>query len=155
MEMDRGVMLRRVFPIHLGRVPARASNAAGWKVDQQPGMGAGNAVRVDPGGEIPACDDGAVRADDRRVLDPSVEPAARRVRGEQQRVAVARAIAGIPSIVLADEPTGNLDTENGRIIMDILARLNREGSTICLITHEPRWVESGRRVLHLLNGHLR
>jgi putative ABC transport system ATP-binding protein len=72
--------------------------------------------------------------------------------GEQQRVAVARAIAGAPSIVLADEPTGNLDTENGQIIMDLLAKLNREGSTICLITHEPRWIEPSRRILHLLNG---
>lgn len=72
--------------------------------------------------------------------------------GEQQRVAVARALAGTPSILLADEPTGNLDTENGQAIMSLLSELHTEGSTICLITHEPRWIERDRRVIRLLNG---
>jgi len=72
--------------------------------------------------------------------------------GEQQRVAVARALAGTPSILLADEPTGNLDIENGQSIMSLLSDLHAEGSTVCLITHEPRWIEPGRRVIGLLNG---
>jgi putative ABC transport system ATP-binding protein len=72
--------------------------------------------------------------------------------GEQQRVAVARALAGTPSILLADEPTGNLDTENGQSIMSLLSELHADGSTVCLITHEPRWIESGRKVISLPNG---
>ncbi len=61
--------------------------------------------------------------------------------GQQQRVAVARALAGSPSILLADEPTGNLDSKNGEAVMHLLADLHREGSTICMVTHDPRFAK--------------
>ncbi len=60
--------------------------------------------------------------------------------GQQQRVAMARAIVGKPAILLADEPTGNLDSKNAEAVMELLAALHREGSKICTVTHDPRWV---------------
>ncbi|HET7231695.1 MAG TPA: ABC transporter ATP-binding protein [Longimicrobium sp.] len=72
--------------------------------------------------------------------------------GQQQRVAVARAIAGKPSILLADEPTGNLDSTNGEAVMDLLAGLHREGATICMVTHDPRYAEHAARTIHLFDG---
>jgi putative ABC transport system ATP-binding protein len=74
--------------------------------------------------------------------------------GQQQRVAVARAIAGEPAILLADEPTGNLDSENGRQVMDLLAELHRAGATICMVTHDPRYAEDARRAVHLFDGRM-
>jgi putative ABC transport system ATP-binding protein len=74
--------------------------------------------------------------------------------GQQQRVAVARAIAGEPAILLADEPTGNLDSENGRQVMDLLIELNRAGSTICMVTHDPRYAEDALRAVHLFDGRM-
>jgi putative ABC transport system ATP-binding protein len=74
--------------------------------------------------------------------------------GQQQRVAVARAIAGEPAILLADEPTGNLDSENGRQVMDLLAELHAAGSTICIVTHDPRYAHDAARAVHLFDGHL-
>src|SRR5437879_359530 len=72
--------------------------------------------------------------------------------GQQQRVAVARALAGRPSILLADEPTGNLDSRNGEAVMELLQDLHREGATICMVTHDPRFVKHAQREIHLFDG---
>jgi putative ABC transport system ATP-binding protein len=72
--------------------------------------------------------------------------------GQQQRVAVARAIVGDPSIVLADEPTGNLDSRNGEAVMTLLRDLNRQGATICMVTHDPRYAKHADRSVHLFDG---
>ena len=72
--------------------------------------------------------------------------------GQQQRVAVARALAGKPSILLADEPTGNLDSKNGEAVMDLLRDLHREGATICMVTHDPRFARHADRQVHLFDG---
>lgn len=74
--------------------------------------------------------------------------------GQQQRVAVARALAGGPEILLADEPTGNLDSENGERVMGILADLHKDGATICMVTHDERYSHSAPRVIHLFDGKL-
>jgi putative ABC transport system ATP-binding protein len=72
--------------------------------------------------------------------------------GQQQRVAVARAVAGTPSILLADEPTGNLDSKNGEAVMELLRELHGEGATICMVTHDPRYAKSAERSIHLFDG---
>jgi putative ABC transport system ATP-binding protein len=72
--------------------------------------------------------------------------------GQQQRVAVARALAGTPSILLADEPTGNLDSRNAEAVMDLLRGLHREGATICMVTHDPRFARHAERTIHLFDG---
>ncbi|HSB14919.1 MAG TPA: ABC transporter ATP-binding protein [Bryobacteraceae bacterium] len=72
--------------------------------------------------------------------------------GQQQRVAVARALAGGPSILLADEPTGNLDSANGQAVMDLLSDLHRQGATICMVTHDPRYALCADRSVHLFDG---
>ena len=72
--------------------------------------------------------------------------------GQQQRVAVARALAGAPSILLADEPTGNLDSKNGEAVMNLLKELHAEGSTICMVTHDPRFAAHAERQVHLFDG---
>ncbi len=72
--------------------------------------------------------------------------------GQQQRVAVARALAGTPSILLADEPTGNLDSRNGEQVMDLLQQLHREGATICMVTHDGRFAKHADRTVHLFDG---
>ena len=72
--------------------------------------------------------------------------------GQQQRVAVARAIGGNPSVLLADEPTGNLDSVNGAAVMDLLKELHQNGSTIVMVTHDPRYEEYAERSIHLFDG---
>jgi len=72
--------------------------------------------------------------------------------GQQQRVAVARALAGHPSILLADEPTGNLDSANGEAVMTLLAELHRDGATICMVTHDPRYAALAERSITLFDG---
>ena len=74
--------------------------------------------------------------------------------GQQQRVAVARALAGDPSILLADEPTGNLDSQNGEQVMDLLRELHRGGATICMVTHDPRYAKYADREIHLFDGRI-
>jgi putative ABC transport system ATP-binding protein len=72
--------------------------------------------------------------------------------GQQQRVAVARAVAGSPSILLADEPTGNLDSKNGEAVMDLLRELHQSGSTICMVTHDSRYAQHADREVALFDG---
>lgn len=72
--------------------------------------------------------------------------------GQQQRVAVARAVAGRPAILLADEPTGNLDSTNGESVMELLRDLHRRGSTICMVTHDDRFARSADRSIRLFDG---
>jgi putative ABC transport system ATP-binding protein len=74
--------------------------------------------------------------------------------GQQQRVAVARALVGQPSILLADEPTGNLDSKNSEAVMDLLRQLHREGATICMVTHDPRYASIADRTIHLFDGRI-
>jgi len=74
--------------------------------------------------------------------------------GQQQRVAVARALAGEPSILLADEPTGNLDSANGQAVMDLLKELHQNGATICMVTHDQRYAAHADRSVHLFDGKL-
>jgi putative ABC transport system ATP-binding protein len=74
--------------------------------------------------------------------------------GQQQRVAVARALAGRPSILLADEPTGNLDSTNGEAVMELLKDLHRRGSTICMVTHDSRFAGAADRTVHLFDGRI-
>ena len=74
--------------------------------------------------------------------------------GQQQRAAIARAIVGEPKLILADEPTGNLDTENGQQVMDILTSLNAEGATIVMVTHSPSHADIARRRIDMLDGRI-
>jgi putative ABC transport system ATP-binding protein len=72
--------------------------------------------------------------------------------GQQQRVAVARGLGGNPSILLADEPTGNLDSTNGQAVMDLLNDLHKQGATVCMVTHDPRYASFADRTVHLFDG---
>jgi putative ABC transport system ATP-binding protein len=74
--------------------------------------------------------------------------------GQQQRVAVARALAGDPAILLADEPTGNLDSANGEQVMELLNELHRNGATICMVTHDPRYAKQADRIVQLFDGRI-
>ncbi len=74
--------------------------------------------------------------------------------GQQQRVAVARAVVGDPSIVLADEPTGNLDSTNGEAVMELMRELHQGGATICMVTHDPRYAEYAERNIALFDGRI-
>ena len=74
--------------------------------------------------------------------------------GQQQRVAIARAVVGKPQLILADEPTGNLDSQNGHDVMELLSRLNDEGTTIVMVTHSQHDAAYAHRVIHLLDGEI-
>ena len=74
--------------------------------------------------------------------------------GQQQRVAVARAVCGKPSILLADEPTGNLDSTNGEAVMELMTELHRAGATICMVTHDVRYARQADRIVHLFDGQI-
>jgi putative ABC transport system ATP-binding protein len=74
--------------------------------------------------------------------------------GQQQRVAVARALAGEPLILLADEPTGNLDSANGDAVMELLRDLHQQGSTLCMVTHDPRFARFADRTVQLFDGRI-
>ncbi|MFN0069292.1 MAG: ABC transporter ATP-binding protein [Limisphaerales bacterium] len=115
--------------------------------------------------ELPLTYRGAVSGDDRRsAVLASLEKVGMSHRlnhypsqlsgGQQQRVAVARALVGNPSILLADEPTGNLDSKNGDAVMELLRDLHREGATICMVTHDPRFARHADRTIHLFDGRI-
>jgi putative ABC transport system ATP-binding protein len=72
--------------------------------------------------------------------------------GHQQLVAIARAIAGRPAVLLADEPTGNLDSKSGEALMDMLRELHADGATLCIATHDPRWIAQAPKHLYLFDG---
>jgi putative ABC transport system ATP-binding protein len=74
--------------------------------------------------------------------------------GQQQRVAVARALVGDPAILLADEPTGNLDSNNGQAVMELMRELHRNGATICMVTHDDRYARHADRTVHLFDGRI-
>jgi len=74
--------------------------------------------------------------------------------GQQQRVAVARALGGTPLILLADEPTGNLDSKNGEAVMELMSTLHKNGATICMVTHDPRYTRRADRTIHLFDGRI-
>ncbi len=74
--------------------------------------------------------------------------------GQQQRVAVARALVGRPLILLADEPTGNLDSKNGEAVMELLRELHQDGATICMVTHDTRYAKHAERAIHLFDGRI-
>lgn len=74
--------------------------------------------------------------------------------GQQQRVAVARAVCGKPSILLADEPTGNLDSQNSEAVMELLKELHRDGATICMVTHDPRYAGYAQRTVNVFDGRI-
>ena len=74
--------------------------------------------------------------------------------GQQQRVAIARAVISNPNLVLADEPTGNLDSKNGKEVMDLLTELNSEGTTIVMVTHSPKDASMAQRTINLFDGRI-
>jgi len=74
--------------------------------------------------------------------------------GQQQRVAVARAVVANPKLILADEPTGNLDSKNGEEVINLLSDLNNDGTTIIMVTHSPIYAEKASRIIHLFDGHI-
>ena len=114
--------------------------------------------------ELPLTYRGLSSAERRRRVQDALEKVgmARRAKhlpsqlsgGQQQRVAVARAVAGEPSILLADEPTGNLDSTNGEAVMELLRELHRGGATICMVTHDPRYARHADRIVHLFDGRI-
>ena len=114
--------------------------------------------------ELPLSYRGIAATERRRRVESALERVgmAHRVRhypaqlsgGQQQRVAVARAIAGEPVILLADEPTGNLDSRNGETVMGLLRDLHRSGTTICMVTHDPRYALYAERTVHMFDGQI-
>ena len=95
--------------------------------------------------------DGVARSGRDRSSDTKHYPA-QLSGGQQQRVAVARAVAGEPLLLLADEPTGNLDSASGEAVMELLRELHLAGSTICMVTHDPRYERHAERSVHLFDG---
>jgi putative ABC transport system ATP-binding protein len=112
--------------------------------------------------ELPLTYRGLARGERRRRVAEALEKVAMGHRahhlpgqlsgGQQQRVAVARALVGEPSILLADEPTGNLDSKNGDAVMELLGDLHRAGATICMVTHDSRFANHADRTIHLFDG---
>ena len=114
--------------------------------------------------ELPLTYQRLAAADRRRRVDAALERVGMSHRashlpaqlsgGQQQRVAVARAISGEPAVLLADEPTGNLDTRNGDVVMKLIEELHAGGTTICIVTHNDAYARQAHRTIHLLDGHI-
>jgi putative ABC transport system ATP-binding protein len=114
--------------------------------------------------ELPLTYRGIGRTESRRRVTAALEKVAMSHRaghypaqlsgGQQQRVAVARALVGEPSVLLADEPTGNLDSRNGEAVMEMLGELHRDGATICMVTHDPRFARHAPRTVQLFDGRI-
>ncbi len=114
--------------------------------------------------ELPLTYRGLPAAERRRRVEQALERVAMAHRarhypnqlsgGQQQRVAVARAVAGDPMILLADEPTGNLDSSNGGQVMELLQELHKGGATLCMVTHDPRYADCAERTVHLFDGRI-
>ena len=114
--------------------------------------------------ELPLTYRGLPAAERRRRVEAALERVAMAHRaghfpsqlsgGQQQRVAVARAVAGDPLILLADEPTGNLDSSNGNQVMDLLRELHKGGATLCMVTHDPRYTDHAERTVQLFDGRI-
>ena len=114
--------------------------------------------------ELPLTYRGMISAERKRRVEKALERVGLTARmrhypsqlsgGQQQRVAVARALAGEPFILLADEPTGNLDSKSGESVMELLRDLHQEGATICLVTHDQHYSEFAERTIHLLDGRI-
>ena len=114
--------------------------------------------------ELPLTYRGLTKTERRERVDEALEKVGMTARGkhypaqlsggQQQRVAVARALGGRPSILLADEPTGNLDSKNGDAVMALLHELHAEGATICLVTHDPRYARDAQKTIHLFDGQI-
>ena len=121
-------------------------------------------LTVEENVDLPLSYRGLDAAERRRRVDAALEKVgmAHRLRhypgqlsgGQQQRVAVARAIAGEPAILLADEPTGNLDSKNGEAVMELLRELHRGGTTVCMVTHDPRYARYADRTVHMFDGQI-
>ena len=121
-------------------------------------------LRVFENVELPLTYRNLKRAERRRRVEEALERVAMSHRmnhypaqlsgGQQQRVAVARALVGRPAILLADEPTGNLDSRNGGAVMELLNELHGEGATICIVTHDPRYADHAERTVHLFDGQI-
>ena len=121
-------------------------------------------LRVFENVELPLTYRNLKRAERRRRVEESLERVSMSHRmnhyptqlsgGQQQRVAVARALVGRPAILLADEPTGNLDSRNGGAVMELLGELHQEGSTVCIVTHDPRYADHAERSVHLFDGQI-
>ena len=119
-------------------------------------------LTVEQNAELPLTYRGMAASERKRRVDEALERVgmAHRRRhfpsqlsgGQQQRVAVARAIAGTPAILLADEPTGNLDSVNGESVMELIGELHREGATICMVTHDQRYAAHAERTIGLFDG---
>jgi putative ABC transport system ATP-binding protein len=114
--------------------------------------------------ELPLTYRGTTSAERKRMVQEALEKVgmAHRMKhypsqlsgGQQQRVAVARAVCGEPSILLADEPTGNLDSTNGEAVMELLTDLHKSGATICMVTHDPRYAQYADRTINLFDGRI-
>lgn len=121
-------------------------------------------LRVQENVELPLVYRGTPRAERRRRVAEALERVemlhrarhypAQLSGGQQQRVAVARAVVGDPPLLLADEPTGNLDSSNGRSVMRLLEDLHTSGATICIVTHDPRYAQYAERTVHLFDGRI-